>query len=326
MSLAVVLLSLSACGGGETGSNQGPRDAADAARGPDAGPPPAGNGIAADHPGDVGIGSDSRVIFADDFEGYTTKDDLWSRWDNVFNQITIATDPANVHAGAKSLQFTAPQQDVELSNGVSQVVSPELDVLYLRYYSKFDAGFDIWGSSHNGADISAHYFVDGMATPGIPADGMNKYLISYESWRGEQTEMTPGLMNVYIYHPEQRDIWGDHFFPDGLVMPNTSLPYDFGPEFTSRPNVVPELGRWFSYEVMLKANTPGVRDGRITCWIDGQVIADFPNLYLRDIDSLTIDRFGLGLHSRQNTSGETYKWYDDVVAATAYIGPMVPTN
>src|SRR5262245_33020329 len=160
VSCAVVLVSVGACGGGDARPGQGGRDAADAAQASDAGPPPAGSGIAADHPGDVGIGVDPRVIFADDCEGYATKDDLWSRWDNVFNQITIATDPANVYAGARSLQFTALQQDAELSNGVSQLVSPELDVLFLRYYSKFDAGFDIWGSSHNGADISAHYFVD----------------------------------------------------------------------------------------------------------------------------------------------------------------------
>src|SRR5262245_30144891 len=119
----VVLVSLGACGGG------GDAGDIDAAPVPDVGPPPGGEGIAAGYPGDIGIGSDSHVIFADDFETYTTADDLWSRWNNVFNRVSIATDPANVYAGAQSLQFTAPQQDVELSNGVSQLVSPELDVL-----------------------------------------------------------------------------------------------------------------------------------------------------------------------------------------------------
>ena len=58
-------------------------------------------------------------------------------------------------------------------------------MLYLRYYSKFDGTFDITGSSHNGGGISAHYFVDGNATPGVPADGTNKFLIEFENWRGE---------------------------------------------------------------------------------------------------------------------------------------------
>ncbi len=287
----------------------------------DASPDP-GEGIASEYPGDEGIGSDPRVIFADDFESYGSGGDLANRWDAVYHLADITTDPSNVYAGAKALQFTAPQQTSELSNGVAKVLSNELDLLYLRYYSKYDESFDIVGSSHNGGGISAHYFVDGNATPGVRADGYNKFLIEFENWRGEAATTSPGEQNIYIYHPEQRSNYGDHFFPDGRVMPNTSIPNDFGPEFVGRPNFTPELGRWYSFEVMLKANTPGERDGRITCWIDGELVADFPNLRLRDIDTLKIDRFNLSLHFGSNPAGETRKWYDNVVAATEYIGPM----
>ena len=51
---------------------------------------------------------------------------------------------------------------------------------------------------------------------------------------------------------------------------------------------------------------------------------DFPNLRLRDIDTLKIDRFGLSFHIGSNPAGETKKWYDNVVAATSYIGPVSP--
>ena len=287
---------------------------------------PAGSGIAAGYPGDVGIGADPRVIFADDFESYADAAGLDQRWDAVFQreQVRIATEGANVWGGAQALEFTLPLGDSELSNAVSKVLANEVDVLYLRYYSKYEDTFDVVGSSHNGSEISAHYFVDGNATPGIPADGTNKYLIAFENWRGEAATPTPGEQNVYIYHPEQRSQWGDHFFPDGRVMPNTSLAFDFGPEFVARPNVVPELGRWYSYEVMLEANTPGMRDGRVTCWMDGELIADFPNLRLRDVATLTIDHFSIGLHAGANPSGTTRKWYDNVVAATEYIGPVAP--
>jgi hypothetical protein len=289
------------------------------------GPPPEGDGIATAYPGDVGIGGDPRVVFADDFESYASAADLDQRWDAVYQaaDVRIATESANVFAGTQSVEFTAPQQSVELSNTVAKVLSNEVDTLFLRYYSKYEATFDITGSSHNGGEISAHYYIDGNATPGIPADGTNKFLISYENWRGETATTSPGDMNVYIYHPAQRDNYGDHFFPNGDVMPNTSIPGDFGPTFVARPNIIPELDRWYSYEVMLHANTPGVRDGRITCWIDGQIIADFPNLRLRDVPTLTIDHFSLSLHFRDNP-GVTRKWYDNVVAATAYIGPMAP--
>ena len=284
---------------------------------------PSGAGIAAKYPGDVDIASDPRVLFADDFESYASGAELDKRWDAVYHMADITSDTANVFAGARALQFTAPQQTDELSNGVAKILAEEQDVLFLRFYSKFESTFDITGSSHNGGGISAHYFVDGNATPGIPADGENKFLVEYESWRGEETTSSPGELNVYIYHPEQRSNYGDHFFPNGDVLPNTSIPNDFGTEFVARPNITAELGRWYSYEIMLRANTPGKRDGRITCWLDGEMMADFPNLRLRDTEALTIDRFGLSLHFGANPSGQTRKWYDNVVAATEYIGPVV---
>ena len=73
----------------------------------------------------------------------------------------------------------------------------------------------------------------------------------------------------------------------------------------------------------MKANTPGQRDGRIAMWLDGKLIADFPNLRLRETSALKIDQFTLDLHVRSNTLAVAKKWYDNVVAATSYIGPMV---
>ena len=286
--------------------------------------PEGDNGIAARHPGDVGIGNDPEVIFADDFESYSQGADLNQRWDAVYqNQyVTITTTAANVYRGSKALEFTLPQQTAELSDATDKVLTEERDALFLRYYSKFQPPYDVVGSSHNGSSISAHYFINGQATPGVPADGTNKFLANLEDWRGDAATPSPGYLNIYIYHPEQRSQWGDHLFPTGLVLPNTSIPFDFGAGFVSRPDVLPELNRWYCYEVMLQANTPGQRDGRIAFWLDGALEADFQNLRLRDVASLKIDRFGLSFHIGSNPNGAARKWYDNVVAATSYIGPV----
>jgi hypothetical protein len=297
---------------------------------PGAAPLPSGNsGIAARFSGDAGIASDPAVIFADDFESYGGTSGLTSRWSEAYHtaNIRIATEPANAFAGGKSLQFTVPQTTSEVSNTVAKVVSPKRDVLFLRYYARYDSGFNVMGSSHNGSTVSAQY-----CCPGVRADGYNKFLVSYEAWRDSSSTANPGRMNAYVYHPDQRDIWGDHFFPTGIVLPFSSLPFDFGPEFVSRPDVTPVLGRWSCYEMMVKANAPGQRDGRIAFWLDGQLIADFPNLRLRETTALAIDRFTLDLHVYSNTAGVARKWYDNVVASTSYVGPMVsappppPTN
>jgi hypothetical protein len=324
-------------GGGAAGSGAGTGGGASGAGGSSAGSAGAGGGtgggnglpegntgIATKHPGDVGIETDPAVIFADGFEDDSQASDLTKKWDAVYqNQdIRIATEPGNIYGGKKALEFTVPLQTAELSNATDKIVSPERDVLFLRYYSKFQAPFDVVGSSHNGSSISAHYFINGQATPGVPADGTNKFLANLEDWRGEATTTSPGPLNIYIYHPEQRSQWGDHLFPTGAVLPNTSIPFDFGPSFKSRPDVTPELDRWYCYEYMLQANTPGQRNGRIAFWLDGKLLADFMNLRLRDVDTLKIDRFGLSFHIGSNPNGATKKWYDNVVAATSYVGPV----
>jgi hypothetical protein len=313
------------------GSSSGrPPDASGASGKIDTDPGPTGDlpegdqGISGKYPGDKGIARDPAVIFADDFESYGSGKHLGANWNaGVYHNAEIEKTAVNVFAGAQSLRFTSPKQAAELSNGVARAVFPERDLLFLRWHSKFESSFDVVGSSHNGGVISAHYAEDGRATPGIPADGKNKFLIAYECWRGEEKEPSPGNLNVYVYHPEQRSMYGDHFFPNGEVSPYTRRPGNFGRDFVKRPNIVPALGRWYAYEVMLRANTPGKRDGRIALWLEGKLIADFKNLRLRDIPSLTIDRFGLALHIRSNTRAETRKWYDNVVAATSYIGPTI---
>jgi hypothetical protein len=283
---------------------------------------PSGNtGIASRHPGDVGIASDAAVVFADDFESYGSVSGLTSRWNEMFHteNIRIATEAGHFFGGAKALEFTVPITSAEVSNNAIKYLSPQRDALFLRYYAKLDAGFNALGSSHNGSSISAHY-----CCPGVPSDGFNKFLVSLETWRDQSSDPNPGKLNTYMYHPDQRDVWGDHFYPTGIVSPFTSTPFDFGPDFVSRPDITPQLNRWYSYELMVKANTPGQRDGRVAVWLDGNVIADFPNLRFRETTSLQLDQFTIDLHVKSNTLAVAKKWFDNVVAATSYIGPIAP--
>lgn len=277
-------------------------------------------GIAAKYPGDRGIEKDAAVVFHDDFETGALRE----KWDNVYHDahMQVTDEPANVHGGKRALEFRVPKQQEELSNAVVKHFARGYDTLFLRYYSKFEKGFDQIGSSHNGGYLAAIAPGVPFATPGVRADGRNKFMASYENWREDSRTPSPGELNVYCYHPEQRSEYGDHFFPSGKVLPFSSRPGDFGPHFVPRPDIIPELGRWHCFEFMLKANTVGRRDGRIACWLDGKLIADFPNLRLRDVDTLKMNYAALDLHIRSNTIRPNKKWYDDVVIATAYIGPV----
>jgi hypothetical protein len=106
-----------------------------------------------------------------------------------------------------------------------KVLSKERDVLFLRYYSRFQPPYDVVGSSHNGSSISAHYFIQGQATPGVPADGMNKFLANLEDWRGDVGTASPGFLNIYLISPgAAQPVWRS-LFPhrDGLAKLEQAL-------------------------------------------------------------------------------------------------------
>ena len=266
------------------------------------------------------------MLVFEDFETPGGLDTLAARWDTVHHRehMALARDPERAFAGRQSLECTLPQQDSEFSHAVATALQPVRSAVFLRYYARLEPPFDVVGSSHNGCMISGKYYVNGAATPGVPADGRNKFLAALEHWRGEAATPSPGALNVYLYHPEQRSRWGDHLFPDGTVLPNSSQRFDFGAAFLKRPNVAASLGRWHCYEFMVALNTPGRRDGRIAAWLDGRLVADFGNLRLRDVADLQIDRIGLNFHAHATTAGPARQWFDNVVAATEYIGPLSP--
>ncbi len=231
-----------------------------------------------------------------------------------------------MYRGGKSVEFTLPQTSGEVSNELNKFLSPTQDTVFMRFYAKFDPAFNVVGSSHNGAFISSSYWDGAGSGPGIKADGYNKFLVSFEAYRPSTSVANPGSLVAYVYHPDQRDVWGDIFYPTGRVLPFDRTPGDFGSSFVSRPEVIPQLGRWYSYEIMVKANTPGQRDGRIALWLDGKIIADFPNLRLRETTNLKVDRVGISLHGNNGILSTSRKWYDNVVVAKSYIGPMATTG
>jgi hypothetical protein len=286
-------------------------------------PLPEGNtGLAAKYPGDAGIERDPAVIHYDGFEDCETPADVNKKYEYVMHteNMAIAREPANVNSGKKAVQFTLPKQEEGNAAALYRVIKEERDILFLRYYAKFEKGYDQHGSTHNSGVISAHYFPNRQASPGQPADGRNKFWVSFETERGDFP--SPGSLNFYVYHPEQRTGYGDHIYPTGRIRSGPEKPLPFGPGFVSRPDFIPELDRWYCYEFMVKANTPGRRDGRIAGWVDGKLVADFPGFRLRDVESLKIDLFGIALFMRPNNVRANTRWFDDVVAATSYIGPI----
>ena len=266
------------------------------------------SGIAAQYPGDKNIGNDPAVIFADDFESYTSPNELRNKWDNVFQlqNIRIATEAGNFFAGSKALEFSLPITATEVANSLGKHFNPGHDTVFLRAYTKFDPGYMVNGSNHNGLRLSANY-----PGPGIipPADGTGFFLFLLQNnilGNLQAGEAVPGYSHLYAYWPRQRSAFGDHWYPDGMVKPYASgignkgewlaFPSQY-PDFKPMPNFLPERNRWYCYELMVRANTPGQNNGEVKYWIDGALVGDFPDLNIRSIDTLKIDEGHIALHA-----------------------------
>ena len=110
--------------------------------------PSGNNGIAAKYPNGSNIKSDPDVIFADDFESYSSESQLWGTWDDIYQQqdVQITTDPAHVFSGQRSLEMRVPAQGTEIANAVVKKLNPTRDTVFVRVYTKFVAGYNVSGS------------------------------------------------------------------------------------------------------------------------------------------------------------------------------------
>jgi len=139
---------------------------------------PEGNGLAAKYPGDVGIGHDAAVVFADGFEdiedavmetsAYPQKG---NQWDSAWGMVRIAREPENIHTGRQAIEIT---HTVPGSHGAEKRLDPGHDTLFLRYYMRYAKEFP--GCHHTGMAIEGA--VPGItigSSTGIRPDGRNHF-------------------------------------------------------------------------------------------------------------------------------------------------------
>jgi hypothetical protein len=289
---------------------------------------PEGDGLAAKYPGDVGLDRNPAVVFTDDFEDLadafietSPHEQAGRKWDAAWGVLRVTREPEHVHSGRQALEITHQSRQPR-SHGAEKDLRPGADVLFLRYYMKFAKEFP--GLHHTGMAISG--FPTGLPScesTGVRPNGRNHFTVVLDAVQppGGPPVGPPGYMEVGCYHMDQGRKWGDLLFPNGDVHPPENK-WLLAQDFVPRPNLMAERGRWYCYELMVKVNTPGERDGRVAFWVDGKLSGDFPNLRFRSTPILKANRINLVTYAsglRPNTT----LWYDDVVAATEYIGPMV---
>jgi predicted amidohydrolase len=274
-----------------------------------------GEGLAAKYPGDAGIEKDPAVLFADNFESGDMK-----KWDQKRGGVIM--EEAKPHSGRWCVQMAMERGKNHGGDAVKWFM-PGADRVFARFYVKFSPDYQY-----------AHHFVTLLANQrsnkwsafgkaGLKPNG-TYYSTGMEPWFAWGRNPSPGEVNLYTYYldmePDRKmnKYWGNSFFPPGPGRGQAA----------SAARVVPPLDRWQCWEFMIQANTDKM-DGKQAMWVNGKLVGEFTGIRWREDMDLKVNCFWLQ-HYGYDESDPTKQywkqsqsvWFDDVVVARQYIGPI----
>ncbi|HZP83265.1 MAG TPA: hypothetical protein VFB21_16605 [Chthonomonadaceae bacterium] len=326
-----------ACAGVLVMAQAGERSAMAGARGL-----PEGPGLAAKYPGDKGIEKDSAVLFHEDFEAGSLEEIVkhWSETSNKDGKVlALSQDRPPGSSGSHSLQMTATLLDNTGGHLYTQL-KRGVDTAFARFYVKFAPD----------ADYLHHFVTLGGYNPptsypqggaGIRPRGDDRMTAGIEPTGSYGRFPPPGAWNFYAYWPEMKGSADGKFWGNGLTP--------------AQPALAPR-DRWQCVEIMMKCNSaPDKRDGELALWLDGKLTAHFykgarrgpwtgmgftlmekggepfEGFRWRTTNDLKINFFWLLYYVTENAARQNHVarpkdmdtvWFDDIVVATTYIGPI----
>ena len=267
-------------------------------------------GIAARYPGDKGIAKDPAVIVHEDFEASAIDRKRWPNVSNKAGALKLVRDAKGAVSGRQCLQVTAT-----LGKNTGGHLFRRFDKGYQRLHARFRVKFAADCDCthhfvHMAAELPAYRWPTGGA--GLRPAGDKKFTVAIEPWGKWGRYPPPGGWHFYCY-------W--------WKMPRSRDGKYWGQGFARKAYAVPKRDVWYCVEFMAACNTPGKPDGQVALWIDGKKLAHHKNVNWRSDPKLKLNAFWLMLYVTAN-SAKTNKvnrgWFDDVVVATKYIGPLVP--
>jgi len=289
-------------------------------------------GLAQKYPGDVGIVHDPSVVFVEGFEAGSL-DAIEARWESVKNleSMSLSTDVPQGSHGMHSLLMThVGGQDTGAH--LYRRLLPGYDKLHVRFYVKFDSDCaPIHHFVHVGGYHPSPPWPQGGA--GVRPSGDERFSTGVEPF-GDQ--------------------WRWDFYSYWMAMRSSPDEHSWGHDFINDEALKVERGRWICVELMMKMNEPVTQsNGEQALWIDGKpwtkdgqlvshlgqgfpkgrwvwdsFLADprgepFEGFRWRKNEELKLNFLWLLLYITKSPPGHVSNvWFDDVVVARQYIGPI----
>lgn len=283
-------------------------------------------GIAAGYPGDARIGTHPAVLFHEDFE-HGSMAVLRERFTDIRNpaNIELVPEPNPVSAGSMAVRMRSVGGRDTGAHLYRQLAASH-DRLFLRYYVRYRHGdrYHHTAGALGGYNPPSPWPRGGSGTR--PA-GDDRFMV-----RAEPVDDRYGI-DLYTYWMEMRgnpagpQFWGNTFLP-------------------GRRPTAPDR-EWVAVEVMVRMNDPvGSRNGELALWIDGDPVihlrpgqprgewvwddfhhrpvgSGFDGFRWRSDPDLALNVLWLLHYVTGHAEGEeSFVWFDDVVLATEYVGPV----
>ncbi len=294
------------------------------------------------YPNDEGISKDERVIIASDFESGIDVPLKIAR-----KGVLALQDDKIAFSGKGCVQITATK-NVDQGGDVKIQWDKGVDTCFMRVYLRFDKDTLMPHHFINLSGFNDTYQYRWGGSAGLrPLGGQNgKVSTTLEPPKGEN-----GEWKFYSYWHEMRS-WQT---PEGTSDGRKSAYYGNVFAMEDSPAIVRD--EWICCEMMIKLNSPNAYDGEQAFWINGKKIGHWKNgspdgTWLREnfrtftnwnTDPKPFEGFNWRTDNALQINHATLQWYlsnnqswpkmkvdknivyfDNLVIATEYIGPMVP--
>jgi len=312
--------------------------------------PEGDNGIASSFPGDVGIENHPDVVFVENFEEGSVGN-VAARWDEAAHsaQMSLSGDVPALSSGTQSiLMHKQPGDGTPGAHLYTRLLPGNGEngyhKLYARVYLKFGAQSDVL--HHFGTNLGGN----NPATPWPDVSAGNRPAGDRSFWTGVEPYGDAWTWDFYTYWMEMRSYQN----PDGTGTTFWGNAFLRGTSAENWAPVGPPVvrGEWICVEMMMKINDPPTgHGGEQAFWINGQLWrrggqiishlgegfptgtwlrdkfspepgqAPFEGYRWRNAQDLLINYVWLYIYTEQD-GYDIPVWYDDLVVATSYIGPL----
>jgi hypothetical protein len=219
-------------------------------------------GIASKYPGDVGIGQDPDVVWAENFEEGSVGA-VTGRYDDHKNSagMALVSDVPAKSGGKASMKLTASGDGANATDFYKNL-APGYQELYVRYYAKYQANVK-W--HHTGVWVGGYNPASKWPNPqaGLKPNGDDRFSVSLEPMEQGQNVR----MDFYNY-------WMD--MHSWMAQPSGSTAY-YGNSLVHEKSIVAPGDQWMCIELHIKLNPSGAngKGAELGLWVNDQSVIQF---------------------------------------------------